>query len=501
MKRHSIIVLLLLMVLSAGAQEKKLSAMFGYATYFLPAENSPYVETYISFDAWNMTFEKLADRQYRATAEIMLIVKSGDSIVHYNKYDLNSPTIDDPTKTDFNFLDLQRFKLKNGIYNIELTIRDKASKAPAAVVEEKIVVYYEKNKASISTVQLMASAKKTTHTNKLSRNGYDMEPFVNDFVPEQCTQLHFYYELYNFDKELIGKPFITYAFIQDQNSDRRINDIMSFKRHESAPTVPIFTSLDISNLPSGNYNLVVEVHDRDTQLLTFKKLPFYRSNPSKESANEPSLYATSFAANITDENLMNDYLKALYPIASEQEKGVAAELAKRPGLEEKQAFMHKFWTARNPLNPEKDWLTYKERIDYVMARFSYPKTPGYNTDRGRVYLQYGPPDFVRDEKNFVGIQNLGGGTTSHLVTMDNSQQSSSQIIYLPYQLWRYNQLKADDPNRVFLFWDEMRSGYYLLLNSNARGEVQDPMWERRLSKQQLNEGEVGEVGEQFNRGY
>ena len=134
------------------------------------------------------------------------------------------------------------------------------------------------------------------------------------------------------------------------------------------------------------------------------------------------------------------------------------------------------------------------------------------TDRGRVYLQYGPPDFVRDEKNYVSANRIGSNNEQAPVTMQlgNSQQDGSpmyhgtsqgHVFYLPYQLWRYNKLATDDPNRVFLFWDEHRSGYYTLLNSNARGEVQDPGWERRLCRQQLNEGVVGEVGEQFNRGY
>ena len=82
-----------------------------------------------------------------------------------------------------------------------------------------------------------------------------------------------------------------------------------------------------------------------------------------------------------------------------------------------------------------------------------------------------------------------------------SGTSQGHVYYLPYQLWRYNKLATDNPNRVFLFWDEHRSGYYTLLNSNARGEVQDPGWERRLSRQQLRENVVGEVGEQFKRGY
>ena len=128
-----------------------------------------------------------------------------------------------------------------------------------------------------------------------------------------------------------------------------------------------------------------------------------------------------------------------------------------------------------------------------------------------MYLQYGPPDFVRDEKNYVGANKIGSNQiqsfndmqmgTNQAPTDGLAGTSQGHVYYLPYQLWRYNKLETDDPNRVFLFWDEHRSGYYTLLNSNARGEVQEVGWERRLCRQQLPEDAVGEVGEQFLRGY
>ena len=144
----------------------------------------------------------------------------------------------------------------------------------------------------------------------------------------------------------------------------------------------------------------------------------------------------------------------------------------------------------------------------MQEHFSYPLTRGIMTDRGRVYLTYGPPDFIRDEKNFAI---MGHSTGADRVRQDISELGNKsyegdgvgvgQIFYLPYQLWRYNRLSGDDQNRVFIFWDEHHSGNYSLLHSNARGEVQEADWERRLSRQQIPEGEIGEVGRQFNRGY
>jgi GWxTD domain-containing protein len=502
MKKVFLLIISLIAMSQCMAEGKQLTAVFSYSTFAL-SDGSPYVETYLSFDAWNMNFVSTGKSQYRATVEIVLVVKRSDSVTYAKKYDLQSPAIDSPEKDHFNFLDVQRFSLSNGIYDLVMTVKDKASQNGPITITEKLVVNYDDKTPRLSSVQTMAKATKTTQQNILSRNGYDMEPYVNDFYPEQIGTLNFYYEIYNIQKEIGNQDFLNVCFIEQQENGQRYEAGVVTKRMKSAVLVPNYASIDISQLPSGNYNLVVEVRNKHNELLLFKKTPFIRSNPSIE---QPTLSAgaATFAGQITDENLLNYYIDALYPIATEREKQYADKIVKQPGkMEEKQTFFYNFWTTRNKLNPESAWREYRERLDYVAAHFSYPRTEGYKTDRGRIYLQYGAPSFVRDEKNFVSNRYLGSGTNmrQNITGERPTDNSLGQIYYLPYQLWRYNQLPGDDINRVFLFWDEFRSGYYKLLNSNAKGEVRDPKWEQRLSQQQLNEDVKGEVGEQFERGY
>ena len=216
-----------------------------------------------------------------------------------------------------------------------------------------------------------------------------------------------------------------------------------------------------------------------------------------------SSVATTFAGRLNDESQLNEYIEALYPLANEQERKDIYDIIKRPGLNEKQEFLYRFWQTREPLDVEGAWEKYKQRIEYVNKAFAWPRTKGYQTDRGRVYLQYGAPDFVRDEKNFVSVRGINSGVRNPNAEsmQDVGIVSEGQINYLPYQLWRYNSLPGDEPNRCFIFWDEFRSGFYKLLNSNAKGEVRDSMWERALSQQQLEENIQGEVGDQFERGY
>jgi GWxTD domain-containing protein len=509
MKRILTLITALVMGAACSVAQQQLQALFSYSTFYVASAGTPYVETYLSFDAWTMQFAKTADGDYRATAEVLILVEQGDSVCYYKKYDLNSPSVKSLDDLNFSFIDVQRFSLRNGIYDLTVTLRDKGSDAPESVVEEKLAVAYDNQHPVISSLQLMASVTPTKEQNILSRNGYDMQPYVSDFFPERVSQIHFYYEIYNIDKEIGRKPFLTLAFVEDRETGARFETQRHVAKKYSAASVPVYGSLDIAELPSGNYNLVVEARNSDNDLMLYKKLPFFRSNPGVKAAGV-SDFATTFAGAYTDEKQLNTYIDALNPIASEYERSAARDLIRRPGLEEKQAFLYTFWQKRNALNPEGEWLKYKERVDYVQATFSYPRTQGIHTDRGRVYLQYGPPDFVRDEKNFVSALYLGKSHTGDVELMQSSgngtsemnvKESQGHVYYLPYQLWRYNKLATDDPDRVFLFWDEHRSGYYTLLNSNARGEVQDPGWERRLCRNQLGEGIVGEVGQQFNRGY
>ncbi|MBP5548602.1 MAG: GWxTD domain-containing protein [Bacteroidales bacterium] len=515
MKRISLFVIILLSAIalapatqSQNSKDKHLTAVFSYATFYHPQAGS-YLETYISFDAWNLNFVKNADK-YQAVVEVIVTVSQNDSLEIVKKYDLASPKADSQNPDKFNFIDVQRFAIANGIHTLKIQLRDVNSDDEPTLVEQQLAIYYDKKRPALSSVQMMANIKPTTSENILSRNGYDMEPYINDFLPEQINQINYYCELYNINRETRQQYIYVASYIETLETGKTIESTMTIKRHETDTLVPIFGTIDISDLPSGNYNLVVDIRNKQDDKMLFKKVPFFRSNPSVVNSQDNTKVSLTFAAEINDETQLNDYIEALAPIANEIERRDIYSLINRPGIEEKQIFLYRFWQRRHPLNPDGAWREYRQRVDYVNKNFSWPKTKGIQTDRGRVYLQYGPPDFVRDEKNFVSTRNLGGGVTIHqsndpserAVDLQNhTVAKQGQIFYLPYQLWRYNTLPGDDANRCFIFWDEFRSGFYKLLHSNAKGEVRDPLWEQRLSGQQLNEDMQGEVGDQFQRGY
>ncbi len=73
-----------------------------------------------------------------------------------------------------------------------------------------------------------------------------------------------------------------------------------------------------------------------------------------------------------------------------------AKIFKRlPDPESRKEFIADFWAKRDP-NPDNDVNEFKvefeNRIAYVTKRFKTEGGPGWNTDRGRIYIFMGPPD-------------------------------------------------------------------------------------------------------------
>jgi GWxTD domain-containing protein len=66
---------------------------------------------------------------------------------------------------------------------------------------------------------------------------------------------------------------------------------------------------------------------------------------------------------------------------------------------EREFFIQQFWARRDP-TPGTEANEAKEehyrRIGYANARFGVGDTPGWRTERGRLYIQYGPPDEIED---------------------------------------------------------------------------------------------------------
>src|ERR1041385_3652931 len=117
--------------------------------------------------------------------------------------------------------------------------------------------------------------------------------------------------------------------------------------------------------------------------------------------------------------------------------------------EEREQFIEQFWLRRNP-DPESLTNDYKEehyrRISYANQHFA-SGIPGWKTDRGRIYIMYGPPDEIDAHPSgghYERPTEEGGGSTSTY----------------PFEIWRYRYIEGVAQNVEIEFVDPTLTGEY-----------------------------------------
>ena len=142
-------------------------------------------------------------------------------------------------------------------------------------------------------------------------------------------------------------------------------------------------------------------------------------------------------------------------IITPQEESTFKQLATD---EERDQFIEQFWQRRNP-NPDSLENEFKDehyrRIAYANEHFS-AGVPGWRTDRGRIYIVWGPPDEIDSHPaggNYQRDISEGGGSTSTY----------------PFERWRYRYLEGVGQEVSIEFVDScMCNDYHISTDPNEK---------------------------------
>ncbi len=117
--------------------------------------------------------------------------------------------------------------------------------------------------------------------------------------------------------------------------------------------------------------------------------------------------------------------------------------------EEREAFIENFWLRRNP-DPDSPENEFREehyrRIQYANDHYAAGK-PGWKTDRGHIYIAFGPPDSTDSHPSgglYERPMDEGGGETSTF----------------PFEVWHYRYLEGIGENIDIEFVDTCQCGDY-----------------------------------------
>jgi GWxTD domain-containing protein len=130
---------------------------------------------------------------------------------------------------------------------------------------------------------------------------------------------------------------------------------------------------------------------------------------------------------------------------------------------ERERFIEQFWQRRDPspgtvVNEFKE--EYYRRIGYANQRFR-AAIPGWKTDRGRIYIMYGPPDEIDSHPSGGSYQrpaSEGGGVA---------------LMY-PFEDWRYRYIEGVGANVAIRFIDPALDGSYRMASDPSNPNLASP---------------------------
>jgi GWxTD domain-containing protein len=119
---------------------------------------------------------------------------------------------------------------------------------------------------------------------------------------------------------------------------------------------------------------------------------------------------------------------------------------------ERDRYIDQFWERRDPTpgTPENEFKDeHYRRIAYANNRFTISAFPGWKTDRGRIYIEYGPPDEIDSHPS--------GGKY-----IREPEQGGGQTVTYPFEQWRYRFIEGIGNNVILEFVDKAKTGEYRL---------------------------------------
>jgi GWxTD domain-containing protein len=445
------------------------AAYYNSSRFYLPG-SGPFLETSLT-----IVGRSLAAREVKGGKQNSVNVKLeawGDTgVVRYGNYNLLGPVFAGSVAPTF--IDNQRYMLPAGNYTVKLTLTDNNSAAARPLlIREEVKVDLSEGQLGGSSVYPVESYSRATSLGPLTRSGYDLVPYNVNYYPESNNELSFYFEAYHVNTALgDAQPFVFTWYLEQAENANKLSSFGSFRKMQSAAVNPLLASMDISKLGTGNYNLVIELRDAGNGLRLQKKYFFQRLNRrvdivALQKMDELRTVAEYFGR-CNNADTLQMFVECLWPIANglDKERVINHSVKKDPELMKK--FVIDFWERRaaDTANPLKMWGEYYQRVQQAMVLFKCGKQKGYYTERGRVFLQYGPPN-------------------------QRAQQLNEPNTF-PYEIWQYYRITDGVngqfyTNRKFVFVNKnLGDDCFTLVHSDMRGEINNPRWAFEVSRRNM----------------
>ncbi len=393
----------------------------------------------------------------RVFAQVDLIDTMGTTVDSANTYfAMRVASEAEAALKDYRIFNKLSLLARPGIYAVRLSVYDVVSKNKGEFFINRVVVPRpERERLSISSVSLAYSIDyvgPAADTNfRLIKNGYRIYPNPVAIFSSEDTSISVYHEVYNLHpSQTDGSALqITYNILGKDSTLLGELGVRSAPGGDSSAIV--VATFDIKGWPVGLYYLQVIAFEEGSARVDSNLVPFGIINPLGASV----AYAMpQFFNDPYDRLMLSEKIDLVAYLLTPGQKETMKTLSDSGKIN----YLNQYWKEHDSYPSTKiieDRVGLVKRFEYVNRMFStnVKNDDGWSTDRGRIYMTYGPWEEV-DEVSSPRVGNA-------------------------YVIWYYRTIGE---GKLFVFDDWSGNGDYRLVHSNVYGEMFSKDWDERLNQ-------------------
>jgi len=453
-------------------------ASFGYAlngielnldaAHFQDPNHQSYLEIYYSIPEKSVSYIPNDAGKYACQIVLDLQIYQNRSLWSTKIWRIEK-SFQDTTQINQNrhLVDVIRYIIdKPASYRIVIHAKDLNQPALVdSITTVKDCQIFSSEKLEISDVELASKIARATpgSTSVFVKNVYEIVPNPSGLYGEGAVEVFYYFEAYNLLNTIPGGSYKTLSLIKDSNGNivKGISGGNRTKKKVHNMSVEM-GKVDITKIPSGKYILVYGIMDSTENMLKKKEKPFFVFNPSVPADELETMTESEPAGEnlgplqvLSEKELDEEFERMIY-ITKDNDRKFYKTLT---NADAKRKFIFSIWQTPRVNYPMSTGMPYREnyisRIQKADATFSSVFKSGWKSDRGRVFILHGAPT--------------------------NVERFPSTQTTLPYEIWTYDHLQGQAAV-MFVFSDQTGFNKYQLIHSTLRGELQEPEWQRLITR-------------------
>ena len=396
-------------------------------------DQKTYQEIYISFANYQLTYRPNDDK-FLAGYQITVLINDSSGAHIDEKNWKNFSQVDSLNHVeDLTTLELAGFLLQPGTYSVEIVLQDMESKAVGSAEKPMVVTSFDREGVELAGIEFARSVKRSEEKNQFTKNSVEVIPNPSRVFGIESPFVYFYTEMYNIAVDSRGGGQVVKEFYLNDTEGNALKSSRKEVKTKKSSAVWV-DKINILDLVSGKYLLQLKVADIKSGKSVERQGEFWIHNP----------FITISLAQYREEDIDEFRAQIIYLIEQKE-----LDMFDQLNVPAKIKYINDYWRGKDP-NFRTEHL---KRFYAVQERFASPSLPGWKSDRGRVYIMYGPPDEI--EREPAGMDTRA------------------------YEVWIYETLEQQ--GRIhFVFCDFGVFGNYRLIHSNIessrRSEIYNPDW-------------------------